>query len=139
MILLDTNVLSELMRPQPNPGVLNWLDQQPEQQLFLPAIAKAEIETGIAILPDGRRKHALTLAATLLLDAFSERCLPLDCNTTTHYANILAHARKRGRPISVEDAQIAAIAITNKLTLATRNSADFAVLDQLPLVNPWRP
>jgi predicted nucleic acid-binding protein len=137
MILLDTNVLSEWMRPQPDPIVIRWLDQHPEHGLFLPVIAKAEIESGISILPDGKRKQMLRLSAQLILDTFSNRCLALDCHTTVHYASILTLSKTLGRPISVEDAQIAAIAITNNLTLATRNSTDFDFLDRLSLVNPW--
>ena len=137
MILLDTNVLSEWMRPQPDPIVIRWLDRQAEHSLFLPVIAKAEIETGISILPDGKHKQSLRLSAQVLLDTFSDRCLVLDCHTTEHFANILTLSRTLGRPISVEDAQIAAIAIANKLTLATRNSIDFDFLDRLSRVNPW--
>lgn len=138
MILLDTNVVSEWMRPAPNTAVLNWLDRQPEHSLFLPAIAKAEIETGLSILPNGKRKRLLIQTAQIVLDAFTQRCLSLDCHTTTHYARILTLSKTKGRPISVEDAQIAAIALSNKLTLATRNSADFDFLDELQQINPWR-
>ena len=138
MILLDTNVLSEWMRPAPAPAVIAWLDRQPDANLFLPVVAQAEIETGIACLPEGRRKASLTLTARVILDAFADRCLALDCNTTIHYARILARSRASGRPISVEDAQIAAIATANGLTLATRNIRDFEFLDGLKLLNPWQ-
>jgi predicted nucleic acid-binding protein len=137
MILLDTNVLSEWMRPRPDPIVIHWLDQQPEYSLFIPAITKAEIETGISILPDGKRKQLLKLSAQMVLDVFSDRCLALDCDTTAHYAGIMTVSRNLGRPITVEDAQIAAIAITNNLTLATRNITDFDFLSQINLINPW--
>ena len=137
MILLDTNILSEWMRPAPDPVVITWLDRQPEKDLFLPAIAKAEIETGIARLPEGRRKTSLALSAQVILDSFADRCLALDCAATIHYAQALALSKTFGRPMAVEDAQIAAIAVANGLTLATRNTSDFDFLDTLSLLNPW--
>ena len=121
MILLDTNVLSEWMKPYPEPAVIAWLDQQREPMLFMPAIAKLEIESGIAMLPEGKRKRSLAVAAELIFDAFSERCLPLDCAAAAHYAQIILCSKVSGRPVSVEDAQIAAIAVANGLVLATRN------------------
>ena len=138
MILLDTNVLSEWMRPRPEPAVIAWLDQQPEAALFMPAIAKAEIESGIVMLPEGKRKRSLAVAAQLIFDAFSDRCLPLDCAATAHYAQILLRSKMFGRPVSVEDAQIAAIAVANDLVLTTRNVSDFDFLDNLGLKDPWR-
>lgn len=138
MILLDTNVLSEWMKPHPEPAVIAWLDQQPEPTLFIPAIAKLEIESGIAILPEGKRKRSLAAAAELILNAFSERCLPLDCAAAAYYAQILLRSKVSGHPVSVEDAQIAAIAVANGLVLATQNVSDFDFLDSLELKNPWR-
>ena len=137
MILLDTNIISELMRPKPNSAVIEWLDEQFSHELFLPAIVKAEIEMGIAILDDGKRKRALLQAAELIFLSFTKRCLAFDCETATHYAKIIAFTKKQGRPMSVEDAQIAAIAIQNSALLATRNINDFDFLGNLDLVNPW--
>ena len=137
MILLDTNVISELMRPAPNPAVVAWLDDQFESHLFLPVIAKAEIELGIALLANGKRKQALQRAADEIFAVFVNHCLSLDCDTAARYAQIVAIARKAGRPMSVEDAQIAAIAQQNSLALATRNLTDFNFLDVLDLINPW--
>jgi len=137
MILLDTNIISELMRPKPNSAVIEWLDEQFSHELFLPAIVKAEIEMGIAILDDGKRKRALLQAAELIFMSFTNRCLPFDGETATHYAKIIAFTKKQGRPMSVEDAQIAAIAIQNSALLATRNINDFDFLGNLDLVNPW--
>ncbi|MDP3877761.1 MAG: type II toxin-antitoxin system VapC family toxin [Methylobacter sp.] len=128
MILLDTNIISELMRPEPNQAVIEWLDEQVVEQLFLPAIAKAEIETGIAILDDGKRKQSLLKAAEFIFINFTNRCLPFDVKTASHYANIIAVTKKQGRPMSVEDAQIEAIAIQHAATLATRHVADFDFL-----------
>ena len=137
MILLDTNVISELMRPKPNLAVIEWLDEQFSHELFLSAIAKAEIEIGIAILNNGKRKQALLQAAELIFMNFTNRCLPFDGETATHYARIIAFTKKQGRPMTVEDAQIAAIAVQNSALLATRNTTDFDFLENLNLVNPW--
>lgn len=137
MILLDTNIISELMRPKPNPIVIEWLDEQFSNELFLPAIVKAEIEMGIAILDKGKRKQALLQAAELIFISFTSRCLPFDGGTATYYAEIIAFTKKQGCPMSVEDAQIAAIAIQNSALLATRNTTDFDFLEKLNLVNPW--
>jgi len=137
MILLDTNIISELMRPKPNVAVIEWLDEQFSDELFLSAIVKAEIEMGIAILDNGKRKQALLQAAELIFTSFTNRCLPFDGETATHYAKIIAFTKKQGRPMSVEDAQIAAIAVQNSALLATRNTSDFDFLENLNLVNPW--
>lgn len=137
MILLDTNIISELMRPKPNSVVIEWLDEQFSHELFLPAIVKAEIEMGIAILDNGKRKQALLQAAELIFSNFTNRCLPFDGETATHYAKIIAFTKEQGRPMSVEDAQIAAIAVQNAALLATRNTSDFGFLENLSLVNPW--
>jgi predicted nucleic acid-binding protein len=104
MILLDTNVISELMRPEPYKGVIAWLDEQFSDELYLSAIVKAEIETGIAILDDGKRKQGLFQAAELIFKKFTYRCLPFDEQSASQYAKIIAFAKKQGRPITVEDA-----------------------------------
>jgi len=128
MILLDTNIISGLMRPKPDSSVIEWLDEQFSNELFLPAIVKAEIEMGIAILDNGSRKQALLQVAELIFTNFTNRCLPFDVDTATHYAKIIAFSKQQGRPMSVEDAQIAAIAIQNSAFLATRNMTDFDFL-----------
>ena len=138
MILLDTNVLSELMKPAPELAVIQWLDAQLDSQVFLPAITKAEIELGIALLPHGKRKDTFTRMAEALFDEFRDRILPFDAGTTSYYANLVAIARKAGHAISVEDAQIAAITQANRLTLATRNTKDFDFVPDLLLINPWQ-
>ena len=138
MILLDTNVLSELMKPAPELTVVKWLDAQLDSQVFLPAITKAEIELGIALLPNGKRKDAFTRLAGALFDEFRDRILPFDAGAASCYANLVATARKAGRTISVEDAQIAAITQANRLTLATRNTKDFEFIPDLLLINPWQ-
>ena len=138
MFLLDTNVISEWMKPSPDRRVIAWLDAQPAKHLYMPAVAKAEIESGIALLPDGKRKTALRRAAQVVIQAFSSRCLPLDCATTVAYAEIQSQSKVAGRPMSVEDAQIAAIAYQHSLVLVTRNVTDFDLLADLHLLNPWQ-
>lgn len=138
MILLDTNVISECMRPAPDRRVVEWLDSQPAGTLYASAIARAEIELGIAGLPGGRRKRRLReLAAAMFSEEFSGHCLPFDEAAALQYAPIVVARRRAGRPIAVEDAQIAAIAVTRGMTLATRNVADFEGVPGLTLVNPW--
>jgi len=138
MILLDTNVLSEIMRPMPDTEVVAWLDAQPSDQVWVCAVTRAEIELGIALLPDGQRKLGLQMAARgMFAEDFAGRCLPFDEEAAITYAAIVASRTRLGRPISVEDAQMAAIALTHGLCLATRNEQDFAAIEGLSVVNPW--
>jgi len=111
VILLDTNVVSEWMKREPEPAVIAWLDRQVASRLFISAVTRAEIETGIGILPEGRRKTTLTAAAAVVLKDFEQRCLAFDCDCAMRYGAIITESRRLGRPISVEDAQIGAIAV----------------------------
>lgn len=139
MILLDTNVLSEFMRPAPSVQVVTWLDAQASGQVWVCAVTRAEIELGVALLPDGQRKLGLQMAArAMFAEEFVGRCLPFDEQAATRYASIVASRIRLGRPISVEDAQIAAIALVHGLMLATRNERDFALIEGLSVVNPWQ-
>ena len=138
MILLDTNVLSELMRPMPDPNVVRWLDAWPEWDVWISAVTVAEIRLGISLLPAGKRKELLLdLAEQMFQEDFPDRCLPFDCEAALEYALIVAERNRQGHPISVEDAQIAAIARTAGLALATRNTKDFSDITGLKLVDPW--
>ncbi|MFN4295168.1 MAG: type II toxin-antitoxin system VapC family toxin [Thermoflexales bacterium] len=138
MILLDTNVLSEFMRPRPSARIVAWLDKQPATEVYTSAVSRAEIELGLALMPKSRRQEALTEAARAMFDEdFAGRCLPFDEGAAHHYARIVSARTRAGRPISVEDAQIAAIALTHGMRLATRNTADFELIDGLETVNPW--
>ena len=137
MILLDTNVLSEPMRPQPSTKVVNWLDEQPVSELYISSITLAEIELGLALLPDGKRKQALFSAAREMLKKFSGRCLSFGEDEASIYAQILADSRRKGRTITVEDGQIAAVALSNNLVLATRNVKDFEIINSLKTINPF--
>jgi toxin FitB len=138
MILLDTNVLSEIMRPAPEPKVLRWLDAQPDVDVWISAITVAEVRLGIELLAGGKRRQQLAgLAQQMFEEDFAERCLPFDASAAGEYASIVAKRTRQGSPISVEDAQIAAIAVTGGLALATRNTRDFTGIQGLTLVNPW--
>jgi predicted nucleic acid-binding protein len=137
MIIVDTNVLSELMKSAPEHRVLEWLDTIPPSECYISAITKAEIELGIALLPDGKRKNSLNASAKLMFNEFPDRCLSFNSVSASNYAAIVAERTRIGRPISVEDAQIAAIALTHDFSLATRNTSDFEFIDGLIFFNPW--
>jgi predicted nucleic acid-binding protein len=137
MILLDTNVVSELMREAPDSSVIAWIDGQPQYRLYISAITRAEIELGIAILPGGRRKQGLQVAALRMFAEFHGRCLAFDEVAASRYALLVSARMRAGRPISVEDAQIAAMALAGGFVLATRNVRDFAEIDGLSVVDPF--
>ena len=136
MYILDTNILSELMRPCPNNNVLNWLDNQYIEDLYISSISIAEIYLGIALLPEGQRKVALTLAANDALIAFSNKPLDFTQKAAREYADIVASRTRLGRPISVEDAQIAAIVRANNASVVTRNVNDFEAIN-VTIINPF--
>lgn len=138
MILLDTNVLSELMKPAPDAGVIGWLDGQLAETLFISAITRAEIELGIALLPDGQRKQKIAAAAQRMFVEFSDRTLSFGETAAIQYGQLVAAHTQNGRPLTVEDAQIAAIALANGLRVATRNEKDFANIPDLTVINPWK-
>lgn len=137
MIVLDTNILSELMRPRPVQGVLAWLDRQAADRLFTTAVSEAEIRYGLTLLPAGRRRDLLVDAATT---AFGEllkgRVLPFDSDASAPYAAIAGTRRASGRPISQFDCQIAAICRARGATLATRNVDDFMGCG-IDILDPW--
>jgi predicted nucleic acid-binding protein len=139
MILLDTNVLSELMKANPDPTVVAWVDEQPTTTLFISAITRAEIELGIALLPEGKRKQKIMEAARRMFEAFSGRLLVFGESAAIEYGQLVAQRTRIGRPITVEDAQIAAIALARSLRLATRNVRDFMDIPNLNLTDPWHP
>jgi toxin FitB len=127
MIVLDTNVLSELMRPTPSAEVVAWVAEQPAADLFTTAITEAEIFYGIELLDTGRRRDGLLAAAEgMFTEDFAGRVLGFESDAARHFARIAAHRRALGRPISHADAQIAAIARAHGAKLATGNGPDFA-------------
>jgi toxin FitB len=137
MIVLDTNVVSEPMKPYGNPAVQAWLDRQAAETLYLTAISLAELLVGIEILPDGKRKEGLAAAlADLITMLFGSRVLPFDQHAAVVYAPVVSRARAAGTIISVADGQIAAIAAVRGFTVATRDAAPF-VAAGLPVIDPW--
>lgn len=126
------------MRPAPDRRVIRWLDVQSERDVWISAITVAEIRLGIALLPGGRRKSLLMdLAEQVFQEDFTDRCLPFDYDAALAYARVVPERNRQGRPIIVEDAQIAAIALVADLTLVTRNTKDFSGIKGLKLINPW--
>jgi predicted nucleic acid-binding protein len=137
--LIDTNVLSELMRPAPAPQVLDWFAAQTPSQLHTCVITYAEILAGIALLPAGKRRDALAQAASQMFEIdFAGRCLDFNGQAVGRYAMLRAQRQQAGHPMDTADAQIAAIALAAKLQLVTRNTKDFAHTAGLTVVNPWQ-
>jgi toxin FitB len=137
VIVLDTNVISELSRRVPDPGVLSWLDSLAVSDVATTAITAAELRYGVARLPDGRRKRELTgMIEGILTEDFHGRVLPFDERSSVQYADIVAGRGRVGRPIGVADAQIAAVCRDLNAILATRNIADFGETG-IELINPW--
>ncbi|KAA8384976.1 MULTISPECIES: type II toxin-antitoxin system VapC family toxin [Acetobacteraceae] len=137
MIVLDTNILSELMRSGPDGAVLAWMSRQSMMTLFITAITQAEILYGLALLPEGRRRDLLIAAARAMFEEdFSGRILPFDGEAARVYAEIASRRRQAGEPISQFDAQIAAITQSRGASLATRNTRDFLNCG-ITLINPW--
>ena len=138
MIALDTNVLSELLRPVPAPEVEAWLSAQDGATIFFTTVGEAELRHGVAILPAGRRRNALSAAVEGILEEdFRDRILPFDRAAARAYAAIAAGRRAAGRPISQFDCQIAAIARANGAAVATRNVGDFDGRG-IEVIDPWR-
>jgi predicted nucleic acid-binding protein len=138
VIVLDTNVLSELMRPKPSTQVVTWIAQQPAVDLFTTAITEAEIFYGIELVAKGKRRDALLAAAEgMFTEDFAGRVLAFESDAARHFATITVHRRALGKPISHADAQIAAIARTHRAKLATGNGPDFADCS-ITLIDPWR-
>lgn len=137
MIVLDTNVLSELIRPVASDRVVAWLDAQIPDEVVTTAISKAEMLVGIAILDEGKRRDQLSaLVSQLFAGRFDETLLTFDAMAAKHFADIVAQRRKAGQPIGTMDAQIASIARARGASIATRDIDDFSAID-LSLINPW--
>lgn len=137
MIVLDTNVASELMRAVPAPQVVAWLQQNADHDLVTTAITVAEIQYGISRLPSGRRRATLAAAAAEIFAAFPDQILPFDVAAAHAYADIVSHRDSLGTPIEGFDAQIAAICRTRAADLATRNDKDFTDTG-ITVTNPWQ-
>lgn len=138
MIILDTNVVSELLRAAPAPPVETWLAGQDGADIYLTAISEGELRYGVAVLAEGRRREALAEAISGMLEEdFRDRILPFDSTAAGEYARIGAVRRAAGQPISQFDCQIAAIARAHDAAIATRNVTDFEGCG-VPVIDPWR-
>ena len=137
MILLDTNVISELMRAEPAQAVLDWFAKHDAADLFISAVTEAELRTGVAILPEGQRRDRLQSAINAMINQdFHGRVLPFDSVAAKAYAEIAAQRRAAGCPIAEADCQIAAIARATDAPVATRNVKDFDGCG-IDVINPW--
>lgn len=137
MILLDTNVVSEAMKPEPHPAVRAWLDEQAAETIYLSSVTFAELLFGIGALPAGRRKHAMSLALDGLLELFGNRVLAFDTDSARHYAELAVAARAAGKGFPTPDGYIAAIAAAHRFTVVTRDVAPFEAAG-LKVIDPWQ-
>ena len=137
MIILDTNILSALMRTAPTAPVVAWLDRQPAESVWITSITLFEARLGLALLPPGRRRHTLEAAfARLLTEDLENRVLDFDSAAATEAASLAATRQRNGRLVDMRDTQIAGIALARRATLATRNIRHFADL-KISVVDPW--
>ncbi|HYL84517.1 MAG TPA: type II toxin-antitoxin system VapC family toxin [Candidatus Angelobacter sp.] len=137
MIILDTNVLSALMRPEPELAVLKWLDQQPGASIWTTSITLMEIRYGLLSMPAGRRREQMTREVEAVLrEEIEGRYVSFDAAAAEQTAELMALRRSKGRPVELRDTMIAGIALASRATLATRNTAYFEDLS-VPVVNPW--
>lgn len=138
MILLDTNVISEPMRPDPDPHVITWFDAQSVDTLHLSVVTVGELRYGVAALPAGRRRDLLAeRLEQRTLPVFGDRILPYDITATEHYARLMARARASGLAIATADGMIAAVAAAAGFILATRDQSPFEAAG-VPTINPWQ-
>ena len=138
MIILDTNVLSALMRTAPDAAVVGWLDQQPPESVWITSVTLFEARLGLALLPQGKRRAALASAFTRLLEEDLEnRVLDFDTGAAIEAAELAAQRQRDGKPVDIRDTQIAGIALARHATLATRNTRHFADL-KVPVIDPWQ-
>lgn len=136
MILLDTNVVSEAMKPDPDPAVRAWLDEQAAETLYLSSITIAELMFGIGALPDGRRKNGLAEAVEGVMELFADRILPFDTAAARRHADLAIKARAAGKGFPTPDGYIAATAAARGFAVATRDASAFEAAG-LGVVDPW--
>lgn len=136
MILLDTNVISEAMKPAPDDTVRAWLDEQAAETLYLSSVTIAELFYGIGALPTGKRKDRLTEALDGVMEMFADRVLPFDIAAARRYADLAVKARAAGKGFPTPDGYIAAIAAARGFTVATRDTSAFHAAG-VAVINPW--
>lgn len=137
MIVLDTNVLSEPLRATPDQGVVNWMDQQAMETLYLAAVSVAELRYGLACMPSGKRRDGLRdVLESKVLPLFTGRVLAFDLPSTQVYADVMAYSRSQGRAIALADGLIAATTKTHGMAIATRDTQPFEAAG-VPVINPW--
>ncbi len=136
MILLDTDVISEAMKPEANPAVRKWLDEQAAETLYLSSVTIAELMFGIGVLPGGNRKEKLIAALDGVLKLFTDRILPLDIGAARRYADLAVKARAAGRGFPTPDGYIAAIAASHNFAVASRDTSAFTAAG-LTVIDPW--
>jgi len=136
MIVLDTNVVSEAMKPEPAVAVRDWLDAQAAETLYLSSVTVAELLFGIGALPDGRRKQMLAATLDGMLGLFDARILPFDLDAARRYADLAVAARSAGKGFPTPDGYIAAIATTHGFAVATRDASAFKAAG-VPVIAPW--
>ena len=136
MIVLDTNVISEAMKPEPHPAVRAWLNDQAAETLYLSSVTLAELLFGIAALPAGKRKDMLAQTLDGLMGLFRDRVLPFDVDAARHYADLAVTARTGGRGFPTPDGYIAAIAASRGFVVASRDTAPFEA-GGVSVINPW--
>ena len=138
MILLDTNVISALMRPVPEQLVLRWLDSQPKSSIWITSITVMELRYGLHIMPQGRRRDGMSQSLEILLaEKIEGRVATFDSGAAQEAGDLMALRKQQGRPGDYRDTMIAGIALSTRATLATGNTAHFADLS-VPVVNPWK-
>ncbi len=137
MIILDTNVVSEAMKPKPNPVVRAWLNDQAAETLYLSSVTLAELLFGIAALPSGKRKEMLALTLEGLMGLFKDRVLPFDVEAARHYADLAVVAKVSGRGFPTPDGYIAAIAASRGFIVASRDTAPYEAA-KVTVINPWQ-
>ena len=137
MIILDTNVVSEAMKPEPNPAVRNWLDEQSPETLHLSSVTIAELLFGVHALPAGRRRHKLATALDGILELFDGRVLPFDLDAARRYADLAVKARKAGKGFPTPDGYIAATAVAHGFSVATRDTSAFDAAG-VAVIDPWK-
>ena len=135
--LLDTCVISELIKPAPNRKVVDWLNKLPSEALFLCVITIGEVRKGLTKLPNSNKKERLAVWLNTLLEEYKERILPIDLMVCENWGVLQGNAEKAGTPMSSIDSLIAATTYTHNLTLSTRNEEDF-IPSNIPIINPWK-